>query len=150
MLTLAAACSADARSATDIRAIAIYSAAIRAAASQPIGNPPTTTNPREIFVVGAHTSIALSVQAGIAETLESLATIRFVDASSEAIDSTAPNKTVHGNGMLITLGDIPPGGDDVAITAQRYEGTDRTATLTIRLHRTGSTWKAVRTSTTGS
>jgi hypothetical protein len=145
LLALGAACGADARSAADNRAIAIDSAAIRAAVAQPIGNPPTTTRPGEIFVASAHTSIALSVQAGIAEALESLPTIRFVDNSTEAIDSTATNKAVHGNGVLITLGDIPTGPDDVTIAVQRYERTDRTATLTITLHRTGSTWEAVRT-----
>ena len=145
LVTLAAACGAGARSAADDRAIAIYSAVIRSAATQPIGNPATTTRPGDIFVIGAHASIALSIQAGIADTLESLATIRFVDNSSEAIDNTDPRKAVHENGIFLTLGDIPPGRDDVTITAQRYERADRTATLTIKLHRTGSTWKPVST-----
>jgi hypothetical protein len=144
-ITLAAACGAGTRSAADNRAIAIYSAAIRAAVTQPIGNPPTTTRSGDIFVIGAHASIALSIQAGIADTLENLATIRFVDNSSEAIDNTDPHKAVHGNGMFLTLGDIPPASNDVTITAQRYERADRTATLTIKLHRTGSTWKPVST-----
>ena len=94
--------------------------------------------------MGAHGEIGLSVQAGVADTLESFATIRFVDSRSEAIDTTDPHEAVHGNGMLITLGDIPAGSDNVTIAAQRYERTDRTATLTIELHRTGRTWQAVR------
>ena len=142
---LAAACGADARSASDNRAIAIYSPAVRAAVAHPIGNPPTTTRPGEIFVVGAHASIPLSVQAGIAEALESLGTIRFVDSSSEAIDNTTPDKAVHGNGVLITLGDIPTGRDDVTISVQRYERSNRNAALTLELRRTGSIWTVVRT-----
>jgi hypothetical protein len=143
-IALAAACGAGARSAADNRAIAIYAAAIRAAADQPIGSPPTTTRSGQIFVVGAHGEIGLSVQAGVADTLESFATIRFVDSRSEAIDTTDPHEAVHGTGMLITLGDIPAGSDNVTIAAQRYERTDRTATLTIELHRTASTWQPVR------
>jgi hypothetical protein len=110
-----------------------------------MGNPPTTTRPGQIFVAGAHAEIPLAVQAGVSDTLESFATIRFVDDQSEAIDSTDPHKIVHGNGMLITLGDIPNNSDDVTIAAERYERADRTATYTVDLHRTGSIWQAGRT-----
>ena len=115
-------------------------------ATQPIGNPPTTKRTGQIFVVAAHGEIPLSVQAGVAETLDSFATIRFVDDRSEAIDNTDPHKAVHGGGMLLTLGDIAASPDNVTIAAQRYERVDRTATYTIALHRTGSTWQPERTS----
>lgn len=141
------ACGAGSRAAADNRAISIYAAAIRVVATQPIG-PAPTTRPGQIFVVGAHTAIPLSVQAGVADTLESLATIRFVDDRSEAIDSTDPHQPVHGNGILIILGDIPAGRDDVAIAAQRYERTNRQATYTIFVHHDGPTWKPVRTTQT--
>jgi hypothetical protein len=143
----ASACGAGSRSAADNRAISIYAAAIRVIATQPIG-PEPTTRPGQIFVAGAHGAIPLSVQAGVADTLESFATIRFVDDRSEAIDSTEPHQAVHGNGILVIVGDIPAGREDVAIAAQRYERTDRHAAYTIFVHHDGATWKPVRTTQT--
>jgi hypothetical protein len=42
---------------------------------------------------------------------------------------------VHDGGVLITLGEIPPGRTAATIEAQRYERTDVAATYRISLQR---------------
>jgi hypothetical protein len=140
----AAACGANNRTASDDRAIAIYSAAIRAIAP-PEGTTPTLPLGHPVFVVAADTNspISLEVQAGIVDVLHDFATIRFVDERSEAIDTAAPHEPVHEGGVLITLGKIPPGHTNVAIEAQRYERIDVATTFQISFRRVGTSWKTV-------
>jgi hypothetical protein len=118
---LAASCAADHPSPNEQRAIAIYSAVIRAALAHP-----ATTTPAAIptvFVIGAdpRVPITLEEQAGIVQTLHDAATIRFVDKRSEAIDSSDPLQAVHENAVLLTLGTIPSGVHEVTVEVQRYE-----------------------------
>ena len=140
----AAACGAGHRTAAEDRAIAIYSAVIRVVAP-PEGTTPTTPLTDPVFVVAANTRspISLEVQAGIVDVLHDFATIRFVDKRSEAIDSADPHQPVHEDGVLITLGSIPPGLANVTIEAQRYERIDVETTYQVSLHRVGTSWKPV-------
>jgi hypothetical protein len=142
----AASCGADHASAADDRAIAIYSAVIRAVSTAPTSTPPTTAPNGPVFVVAAapRARISLEVQAGVVDELHRFATIRFVDERSEAIATDVPHRPVHDRGVLITLGAIPKGRTDVTIDAQRYERTNATATYRVSLHRTGATWNVVR------
>jgi hypothetical protein len=140
----AAACGADERTAADDRAIAIYSAVIRALAP-PEGETPTTPLSEPVFVVAAdeRAPISLEVQAGIVDELHEFATIRFVDERSEAIDTADEDEPVHQDGVLITLGKIPRGGTNVTIEAQRYERIGTATTYRISLQRFGTTWNVV-------
>jgi hypothetical protein len=141
ILLLAVSCSAGHGSESD-RAIAIYSAAIRAVLAEPRIGASTTDAHRPVFVVAAdkRTPVSLEVQAGIADALHTFATVQFVDHRAEAIDENNPLKRVHHDGILITLGQIPQGRNDVTINVQRYEQTGVSATEPVRLHRSGSTW----------
>jgi hypothetical protein len=141
----AAACGADHRTASDDRAIAIYSSVIRVVAPPP-GTTPTTPLSEPVFVVAAntHSPISIEIQAGIVDVLHDFATIRFVDERSEAIDSADPHEPVHEGGVLITLSQIPPGRTSVTVGAQRYEQIDVTTTYRISLQRVGTSWKPVR------
>jgi hypothetical protein len=138
----AAACGADHRTAADDREIAIYSTVIRVVAP-PQGTTPTTPLSDPVFVVAADTRspISLQVQAGIVDVLHDFATIRFVDERSEAIDTADPHQPVHEDGILITLGKIPPGRTNVTVRAQRYERIDAATTYRITLQRVGNGWK---------
>jgi hypothetical protein len=144
----AASCGAGHGSAADDRAIAIYSAVIRAVSTEPTSTPPTTAPSGPVFVVAAapRTPISLEVQAGVVDELHSFATIRFVDDRSEAIATGVPHQPVHDHGVLIALGQIPRGRTDVTIEAQRYERTDAAFAYRVSLHRTGATWHVVRLS----
>jgi hypothetical protein len=142
MVLVAVSCGAGHGSTTDDREIAIYSAVIRAVVTQPAGQTTTTRPHLSVFVVPAdeRTPISLEVQAGIVDALHSYVTVRFDDKRSEAIDIHSTDKVVHQNGVLLALGRIPAGRDDVTVEVERYEraGVDRT--FRVRLHRTGSTW----------
>jgi DNA-directed RNA polymerase subunit K/omega len=144
----ATSCAAGQGSAADDRAIAIYSAVIRAVSTKPTSTPPTTAPRGPVFVAAAQprSPIPLEVQAGVVDELHRFATIRFVDKRSEAIAAGAPHKPVHDDGVLITLGEIPRGPTDVTIEAERYERNDARATYEVSLHRTGAHWKVVRAS----
>jgi hypothetical protein len=140
-------CSADHGRTADDREIAIYAAVVRVLITAPAGNPRTTAPGRPVFVVAAdpHASISLEVQAGVADAVHSLATIRFLDSRSEAIDTADPRRPVHDGGILITLGSIPAGDTAVAVDAQRYERIDAAATYRISLRRVGARWNPVTT-----
>jgi hypothetical protein len=141
VLVVAASCGASHRPAND-RAIAIYSAAIRVVLTGS-GPQTSTTGPHgPVFVLAAdkRSPLSLEVQAGVVDALHTLATIRFVDDRSEAIDETDPLAPVHDHGVLLTLGKIPRGRNNVTIQVQRYEQAGVTATEQIRLRRTGSSW----------
>ena len=140
----AAACGADHRTAADVREIVIYSSVIRAVAPPVVGKP-TSQLSKPVFVVAADASspISLEVQAGIVDTLHRSATIRFVDERSEAIETTDPSHPVHESGVLVTLGDIPPGRTAVTIEGQRYERIGVATTYRVRLQRFGTSWKLV-------
>jgi hypothetical protein len=141
----ATACGADHRTASDDRAIAIYSTVIRVIAPPNGRTPPTTPLGDPVFVVAAntHSPISLEVQAGIVEVLHNFATIRFVDERSEAIATSDPDEPVHERGVLITLGKIPAGRTNVTIDVQRYERIDDATTYRITLERVGTSWKPV-------
>jgi hypothetical protein len=145
VVLVAASCGAGDRSAADNRAIAIYSAVIRAVIAQPPGSPSTTVPSEPVFVVAANprSPISLEVQAGIVEALHAFATLRFVDERSEAIASDEPGQPVHEDGVLLTLGEIPPGRTAVTVEVQRYERAGATTTVGISLRRTGAAWEPV-------
>ena len=140
-----AACGADHRTAADDREIAIYSSVIRAVAP-PAGGKPTAPLSGPVFVVAAdpRSPISLEVQAGIVEMLHRFATIRFVDERSEAVDTTDPRRPVHESGVLVTLGDIPPGRTAITIEGQRYEQIGVATTYRVRLRPVGTSWQPVK------
>jgi hypothetical protein len=144
-LLTVASCSAGHGPDANDRAIAIYSVVIRTV-TQPAGGPPTTVAHAPVFVVAADTRsrLSLEVQAGIVEELHDFATIRFVDKRAEAIDETDPRKAVADRGILLTLGKIPSGSSDVNVQVQRYERAGTTASYTVSLHLSGSTWTLAR------
>jgi len=109
------------------------------------GGKSTAPLSEPVFVVAADPSspISLEVQAGMVEMLHRFATIRFVDERSEAFDNTDPRRPVHESGVLITLGDIPPGRTAVTIEGQRYERIGVATTYRVRLQRVGASWKPV-------
>jgi hypothetical protein len=141
---IAASCGADRRSAADDRLVAVYSAVIRGVVTQPGAPRPHLSE--SVFVKGAHSAMPLEVQAGVVDALHDFATIRFIDDRSEAIDDADPRKAVRDGGVLVVMGLVPPGHDDVVIEAQRYQRTDNSVTYVIRLHRSDSTWKIARIS----
>jgi hypothetical protein len=138
---VASSCGADRPSPNEKRTIAIYSAVIRAVVTR-AATTPTTSATRTVFVLAADSRapISLEVQAGIVQTLHQVATIRFIDQRSEAIDAADPRRPVHEGGVLVTLGEVPSGRNDVTVEVQRYERVDTSATYLTKLHRTGSTW----------
>jgi hypothetical protein len=147
IVAVAASCGADHPSANERRSIAIYAAVIRAVVAQPTTAPAVTTTAttiRTVFVTAAddRSPISLEVQAGIVQALHQVLTIRFVDQRSEAIDRSDPHQPVHEGAVLVTLGKIPTGHNQVTVKAQRYQRVDIFATYSIKVHRTGATWTA--------
>ena len=141
----AVACGADHRTAADDRAIAIYSSVIRAVVP-PAGGKPTVPLSEPVFVVAAdpRSPISLQVQAGMVDMLHRFATIRFVDERSEAVDTNDPRRPVHERGVLITLGDIPPGRTAVTIEGERYERIGVSTAYRVTLRSVGTTWEPVK------
>jgi len=124
------------------RAIAIYSAVIRTVATH--DGRSARNGPVFVLAADARAPISLEVQAGIVEELHGFATIRFADERGEATNDADPAKPVLDNGVLVTLGRIPPGARRVIVRAERYERTDvAVITYQVALTQNHTGWKTV-------
>jgi hypothetical protein len=87
-------------------------------------------------------SIPLPVQAAVVDDLANEVSVRFVDADDEAIDSTIEDRPVK-EGVLLRLGPVPPTGDPVELTADRYRTMTDQELLTLSVRSNDDdTWSA--------
>jgi hypothetical protein len=85
--------------------------------------------------------IALPVQAAIVDDLADEVAVRFVDDDNEAIDGTVDDRPVK-EGVLLRLGPVPPTGDPVEVTADRYLTMTDQELLTLLVRSSDDTWSA--------
>jgi hypothetical protein len=136
-----AACTGDgdASKPEEDRVAAVYGAVILAVA----GGHQADEAPPVVFAVPRSDakSIPLPVQAAVVDDLANEVSVRFVDADDEAIDSTVEDRPVK-EGVLLRLGPVPPTGDPVELTADRYRTMTDQELLTLSVRSNGETWSA--------
>jgi hypothetical protein len=119
----------------------VYAAAIRHLVSE------MPSEPRRIFVLdralgsGDPVSIPIEVQDRIREELALLPTLKFVSGRGEVIGPAARGARVRKEGVLITLGPIPTGRDELRVRASSYEGNLSSTSQTLELKRYGLRWR---------
>jgi hypothetical protein len=120
----------------------VYAAAIRHLVSQ------MPSEPRRIFVLdravgssGEPVPIPIDVQDRVREELALLPRLTFVSDRGEVIGPAARGARVRNEGVLITLGPVPSGRDQVRVRASRYEGSLGSTSQTLELRRYGLRWQ---------
>jgi hypothetical protein len=129
----------DASKPEEDRMVAVYGAVILAVTG---GRQPGETPP-VVFAVPRSDAkaIPLPVQAALVDDLSKEVSVRFVDDDSEAIDGTVDDRPVK-EGVLLRLGPVPPTGDPVEVSADRYRTTTDQELLTLLVRSNGDTWLA--------
>ncbi len=119
MLAVLAACGGggDTGKLEEDRAAAVYDAVILAIA----GGHPANEKPPVVFVAPRSDAkpIPLDVQAAVVDDLAGEVSVRFVDVDDEAIDSTVDDRPVK-EGILLRVSPVPPTGDPIEVTVDRY------------------------------
>jgi hypothetical protein len=120
----------------------VYAAAIRHLVSE------MPSEPQRIFVLdravassGEQVDIPIEVQDRVREELALLPRLKFVSERGEVIGPTARGSQVRNDGVLITLGPVPAGRDQVLVRASRYEGNLGSTSQTLELRRYGLRWQ---------
>ena len=120
----------------------VYAAAIRHLVSE------MPSEPRRIFVLdhaggsaGDPVLIPIEVQDRVREELALLPRLKFVSERGEVIGPAARGARVRNDGVLITLGPVPSGRDQVRVRASRYEGNLGSTSQTLELRRHGLRWQ---------
>jgi hypothetical protein len=121
------------------RAAAVYGAMILAVAG---GHQADETLPVVFAVPRSDAkSIPLPVQAAVVDDLADEVSVRFVDDDNEAIDDAVDDRPVK-EGVLLRLGPVPPTGDPVEVSADRYRTMTDQELLTLLVRSNGDTWSA--------
>jgi hypothetical protein len=146
MVFTATAVSCTTRSASDVRAAAVYEGVVRWFAERRTDDP----EPLPVFVEarGEGVSIDLAVQAELIELTAEYATARFIDAREEAIaeeegDDGEVVPTVRDGGVLIRLDPVVAEGRPVMLDVDEYVDETTLRTLRFRLSARGDTWRVV-------
>jgi hypothetical protein len=78
-------------------------------------------------------SLPLETQAAVSADLKDQATVRFVDAVSEAVDAEASGAPAK-DGVVVALGPVPSTGSTVEVDAERYESESAHVSIRFRGH----------------
>jgi hypothetical protein len=127
----------------------IYAAAIRYLVQE------GGVEPRVIFVLnravaraadpdapsGAGAPISGEVQDRVREELALLPRIKFVSERGDVIGPASQGARVRNDGVLITLGPVPPGPDRVEVAASSYMGNLAGSWQTLDVKRYGLRWR---------
>jgi hypothetical protein len=120
----------------------VYAAAIRHLVTE------MPSEPRRIFVLdravgstGDPVPIPIEVQDRVREELALLPTLKFVSGRGEVVGPAARGALVRKEGVLITLGPIPAGRDELRVRASSYEGNLSSTSQTLELKRYGLRWR---------
>lgn len=127
----------------------VYAAVIRALADEPPDpwrDRVDIDDQRERVVFAGpldeEIAISLEVQAAVVEALEDLATIRFVDQRTEAIDDDDDEQPVLEGGMLVLLGTVPAGRSP-AVETERYVALDAATQYVVTAEQSDGEWMVV-------
>jgi hypothetical protein len=71
------------------------------------------------------------LQASVVETTTEVATVRFADDRSEAVDDTSELMIVHDDGVMLVLGDLPEPARTLTVDVEWYRSIDEASNLVV-------------------
>jgi hypothetical protein len=131
-----AACGGGTPTARQDRTAAVYTAILRAVL-------PADANGGVAYVAPfpQQKSVSLETQAAVIADLADQATVRFVDALSEAVDAGAAGSPAK-EGVVVLLGPVPAAGAAVEVEAETYESENVHESIRFRVSAVGEQWRA--------
>jgi hypothetical protein len=114
---VASACGSSAAKTKDTNTADVYTAVLKHLMPAPVPN-----DDKQVVYVAPFAnqkSIALETQVDVIAGLADLATVRFVDELSEAVDADAPDSPAKGSEVVL-LGPVVETGGLTEVEAQRY------------------------------
>lgn len=137
-LLLAGACGSN--DDDEGRTAAVYAAIIEELVPPPPDAAPDAPIETDVFVWGGEDrTIPLDVQVGTVQALDGYTSIRFVDDRDEAVDVEQPGEPVRNEGVLITLGPVPPTGGDIEV-AVTFETDSEPRSFDVHLEGGAAGW----------
>lgn len=135
---LGGACSSSSGKQSDARTADVYTAVIRSVLAS------TADGKDQVIWIAPfpdRKSVEIETQAAVIAALSDEATVRFVDALSEAVadgEEDAPAK----DGVVMQLGAVPPSGDTVDVDGELYRAADDRTNLRFRASVVDESWTA--------
>jgi hypothetical protein len=71
------------------------------------------------------------LQASVVEATTESATVRFADDRSEAVDDTSELMSVHDDGVMLVIGDLPEPARTLTMDVEWYRSIDETSNLVV-------------------
>ncbi len=140
LTVVAAACGTSPAKATDTGTAEAYTAVLKHLLPSPI---PDDDKP-VVYVAPFpnQKAIALETQVDVIADLAELATVRFVDELSEAVDADSPDSPAKGSEVVL-LGPLVTTGEVTEVEAQRYASESDQVRYRFRVSSTASGgWEA--------
>lgn len=133
-------CSIGAANEDEIRASAVYDAAVRWLVDDAGGAG--AEEPMAVFIEprGEGAAISLDVQAELIDATQDVADVRFLDERSEGLVDEDGTMKVKDDGILIRLGPVVEDDSPVLLDVDLWESVDTFEALRFQLRRSGSTW----------
>jgi hypothetical protein len=89
-------------------------------------------------------TIPIDVQVSMVQDLEDDdLTVRFIDATEEAIDEGVDGAPVRNDGLLLRLGPVVVREEHLEVDVERYEGTDAATRYRVVVAATAQSWRVV-------
>jgi hypothetical protein len=121
----------------------VYTAILdNVAAEQPVEDEETPV----VYVapLGNEKPIPLDVQVSVVDATADIAVVRFVDEAEQAIDQDGDGEPVIDDGVLVSLGSVPPDGSSVNVPGELYRTAADTAVVEYEVSETANGWIVIQ------
>lgn len=122
---------------------AVYAAVVSWFADQEL--PTDDDKARDTYLDGLDdATIPIDVQVAMVQDLEDEdLTVRFIDATEEAVDERVDGAPVRNDGLLLRLGPVVVREDQLEVDVERYESSDAATRYRAVVAATAQSWRVV-------
>jgi hypothetical protein len=94
--------------------------------------------------LGNEKPFPLDVQVSVVDATADLAVVRFVDEAEQAIDKDGDGEPVIDDGVLVSLGSVPPEGASVHVPGELYRTAADTSAVEFEVSETTDGWVVIQ------
>jgi len=121
----------------------VYSAILdTVAAEEPVEDEETPL--LYVAPLGNEKPIPLDVQVSVVDAIADVAVVRFVDEAEQAIDQDGEGEPVLDDGLLVSLGSVPPDGSSVHVPGELYRTAADTSAVEYEVNETADGWVVIQ------
>ena len=78
------------------------------------------------------------------DAIADVAVVRFVDEAEQAIDQDGEGEPVLDDGLLVSLGSVPPDGSSVHVPGELYRTAADTSAVEYEVNETADGWVVIQ------